>query len=326
MATAIHTDFKVYQPEFQAGLWEGITQQVDAFNGASSGTIRLVVESQKGHYEKTAIFKSISNLITRRDIDSTSAVEAVKPSQDEIISVKINRRIGPIEFTLDSLRKAGISNSEISFVLGQMIGQEKAKNMLNTAILCVEAAIEGQAGNVFDATGASTKTLTTEHLVSGLARMGDMSSRVVAWIMHSKPFFDLVKEQISAKITNVADRVVYQGSPVTLNRPVIVTDVPALWDLNASATDTYNTLGLVTDAVVVKETEQAELVSQVLPGYENLKAVIQSEYAMNIGLKGFKWDTANGGVNPTDAALGTSSNWDLVLTTKDLAGIRIVTQ
>lgn len=327
MATAVYSDFKIYQPEFQAGLWEGISQAVNAFNGASQGTIRLVVEAQKGQYEKTAIFTAINNLITRRNPASTSSADAVKPVQDELISVKVDRKIGPVEFTLDSLRKSGVSNSEMSFVLGEMIGQKKAQDMLNTGILACEAALEGQAStNGFDATGLSVKTMTTEHLVSGLQKMGDMGSRVIAWIMHSKPFYDLVKEQISAKITNVADRVVFEGSPVTLNRPVIVSDVPALWDLNASATDTYNTLGLVSDAVVVKESEQSDLVSDIITGNENLTARVQGEYAMNLGVRGFKWDVTNGGASPTDAALATTTNWDLVLTTKDLAGIRIKTQ
>ena len=47
----------------------------------------------------------------------------------------------------------------------------------------------------------------------------------------------------------------------------------------------------------------------------------------DVGVKGFQWDTGNGGVNPTDANVGTSTNWDKVLTSiKDCAGVRIVVQ
>ena len=145
--------------------------------------------------------------------------------------------------------------------------------------------------------------------------------------MHSKAYFDLVKEQISANITNVADRVIYGGTPATLNRPVIISDVPALTDANGSATDTYNTLGLVADGVVISESEQSDIISEIVTGLENLVFRIQGEYAFNVKCKGFKWDVTNGGANPTDTALGTTTNWDKAATdNKDLAGVRIVTQ
>jgi hypothetical protein len=54
---------------------------------------------------------------------------------------------------------------------------------------------------------------------------------------------------------------------------------------------------------------------------------LQGEYAFNLRVKGFAWDTANGGVNPTDGAVGTDDNWDLIATeTKALAGVYLLTQ
>ncbi|MGH9339528.1 MAG: major capsid protein, partial [Acidobacteriota bacterium] len=59
----------------------------------------------------------------------------------------------------------------------------------------------------------------------------------------------------------------------------------------------------------------------------NLVMRIQGEYAYNLRLRGFAWDVTNGGANPTDSALGTSTNWDKAATAdKSLAGIRIKTQ
>lgn len=324
----ILTDFKLYNAEFQAGMWEGITQFVNAFNGASANAVRLVAQSLVGQYAKEAVFQNISDVISRRDVTSTSDASVKKLTQGELVSVKINRKIGPVELTADAIRKIGKDQQEVSFILGQMIGQHKAKDLLNTAILAVEAAIEGQGVDLnFDATGLTTKTLTTEYLVSGMAKLGDMSERIVAWAMPSKAYFDLVKEQISAKITNVADRVVYGASPATLNRPVVISDIPALHDDNASQTDTYNVLGLVTDAVVATESEQSEMVSQVVTGKENLILRMQGEYAYNIGCKGFAWNVQAGGANPTDGAIGTTTNWVKVMAShKDLSGVRIKVQ
>lgn len=44
-------------------------------------------------------------------------------------------------------------------------------------------------------------------------------------------------------------------------------------------------------------------------------------------MKGFAWDVANGGANPTDNALATGSNWDMTATSfKDLAGVSLITK
>jgi len=63
-----------------------------------------------------------------------------------------------------------------------------------------------------------------------------------------------------------------------------------------------------------------------LTGFENLVYRLQGESAYNIGVKGFTWDTATGGVNPLDAAVATQANWDQAVTSyKDCAGVYIKT-
>jgi len=49
---------------------------------------------------------------------------------------------------------------------------------------------------------------------------------------------------------------------------------------------------------------------------------IQGEYANTVSVTGFTWDTGNGGANPTDVALGTTTNWDKVIT--DVTGLPLV--
>lgn len=327
MATSTVSNFKIYNPQFQAGMWEGIAQVITAFNAASQNAVRLVSRAIAGDYEKEAFFQQVS-MVSRRDITSTSAATAIAMTQDENISVKVDRKIGPAEILLNAARRIGMSWEEASYIIGVMAGEQKAKDLLNTGLLAVEAAIEGQGTSLtYDATGQTTKTLITTYLVEALAKMGDAAGRVVAWVMHSKPFFDLTKSQITDKITNVADAVIYGASPGTLNRPCVVLDAPALTDANGSATDTYNILGLVANGVVVTESEQSEIVSEIVTGGENLKGRYQGEYAFNLACKGFKWDTTNGGTTPTDASLATTTNWDKVAASvKDCAGVRIVVQ
>lgn len=324
MAIGKASDFKIYEPEFYGGMAEGIAQNVQAFNAASNGAIRLVARALKGHYEKESFFKDISGLISRRDITSVSAATDLAMTQGEFVSVKVNRKIGPAAQTIDAFRKAGLSPQEMSFSLGKMIGDRKLKDYINTAILSAETALDGQSALKVDKSAASPTTLTHQWLVAAMALLGDSAQNIRAWVMHSKPFFDLMGQAITDKIFGVADVTIFGGGPGSLGKPIIVTDAPALWDLNGSALDTYNVLGLVDGAVTVTESEEQEIVSEVVTGLENLVMRLQGEYAFNVGVKGFQWDVANGGPNPDDTALGVTTNWDKAATeNKNLAGVRL---
>jgi hypothetical protein len=322
------SDMVIYQAEFQTGLIESLTQFLNAFNEASRGAIRLVPNALKGHYSKNAFFKDISGLITRRDITSVAAVTPLAMTQDEVIGVKINRKVGPVSNTIDSLVKVGMTEEEASRAFGKLAGEHKMRDMLNTAMIAVEAAIQSVSANNYDVTGLTTKTANTLALQGALNKMGDASQNVVCWVMYSKPYNDVIGQLISDKVTGLADIVTIQGAiPAFLGRPAVVTDAPALWDLNGTSTDTYNTLGLVRDAVMIEESEPDRFYTDIVGSLENLTRIWQSEYAYNITIKGKKWDVANGGLNPADAALGTTTNWDSVASDdKNQAGVRLVSQ
>ena len=327
MATGLVTDLVIYDDEYKGGMYEKVAQMTDALNAASAGAIRMIVKEMLGDYQKESFWKKLSGIVHRRDLSSTAAVADTALTQDELISVKLSRRLGPLANAVGSLTRIGADMSEMSFVVGQQFGEEKVADWLNTALYAVVAAIEGVDALNYDATGETTPTLTHSHLVKGLSKMGDRSSRIIAWVMHSAPYFDLVGQAISDKIVNVADMAIYQGTTATMNRPVIVTDSAALKEENSSASsgdDTYDILGLTQDAVMVVQSEDDLLRSEVPTGTEQLILRIQGEYTFNLGVKGFQWDTANGGTNPLAAAIATSTNWDQVMASiKDCAGVRI---
>jgi len=328
MAIGKASDMVIYQAEFQSGLVEGLNQNVALFNEGTRGAIQLVPAALKGYYGKAAFFKDVASLVTRRDITSTSTVTDLAMTQDEAISVKLNRKIGPVAQTLDAIKKAGLTEAQASFAFGQLAASRKMKDMVNTALVAAEAAIQGNTPMNLDITGESTKTASTSALVRTLAKMGDMAGDIVCWIGHSKPYYDILNGMISDKVTGLADIVTIQGGiPATLGRGFVVVDAPALTDANGSLTDTYNTLGLVAGAVVVTESEQDVFATELVTGIENIARRWQAEYAYNVEVKGFKWDIGNGGVNPTDGTLGTTTNWDQVAYDDKLtAGVRLVTQ
>jgi len=319
MAIGTEADFVIYQDQFFAGAYEVIQQNIDVFNGASRNCIRLIDEAHRGDYRQRSFFKRVSGgLITRRDTTSTGAVASAKLAMDDAKEPKLSRRIGPVEDTIDAFRKIATDPAEFSFIIGQQTGPEMFQNHVDTAIMAAESALEGVAALCNDDSGA---TITTTGLVDTLALFGDKAAMLALWVMHSKVFYDLVKEQIGLKITDVSNYSIYEGLPITLNRPVVVTDSSSL--IVAGTANKYVTLGLVPDGVAVRNSDERTIVTEPVTGLENITQRIQGEYAITVGVKGFDW---TGSANPTDASLGSSANWSKVATdNKSCAGVRMLT-
>lgn len=312
MAIGTGSDFVIYDEEFWGGYSEALEQNSDVFNGASNGTITLRPNRLKGNYEKESFVKNIASLVTRRDVTSVSAATDLKVEQDEFVGVKVNRKIGPVSQTLDSWRKIGEDPQTMSYVLGQQIGKAAAVEMADTAIMSAHSAITAlSTAGLYDGTaGASTHT----GLANILQLMGDAERNIACWVMHSKSYFDLMKDGIdksSEIIQELAGLTIYNGSTASLGRPVVVVDSSSL--IESGTPDQYNILGLTEGAVMVDESETQEIVSDLVTGLENLAMRVQGEYAYNVKIKGFKWDVSNGGANPNDTAIGTSTNWDSVM-------------
>jgi len=102
--------------------------------------------------------------------------------------------------------------------------------------------------------------------------------------------------------------------------PLVISDNSAL--VNSGSPNTYNNLGLATMSALVRQGGLERIVAKVQTGLEQLTVEIQGEYNITLGVDGFTWDITNGGANPTDAALGTSTNWDKVR--QDTTGLPIV--
>jgi hypothetical protein len=234
---------------------------------------------------------------------------------DEFVSVKVNRRIGPIDQTLDSFRKLG-EDTDLE-ILSRKIGVQIAKGIqvdqLEAGLTSLVAAISAQGA--LTVAPSPQATLGTNVLVDGLAAFGDAGSRIKMWVMHSKAYYDLVKDQIALNIDGISNFNVANAAPVTLNHSASL--------VNGGV---YTTLGLTEDAVIMEDSEEESLMGDLITGKDNLVVRLQGEFAYNVRCKGTAWDVANGGVNPDNTALGTGTNWDSVMDdVKDLAGVAIQT-
>jgi hypothetical protein len=328
MAIGLGSDFKIYQEYLHTRINEMLAQNGNAFNDASNGAIRLTTQSMLGDYQYKSFFANLgAGLAARRDVTSVTSQTDTPMTQDEMISVKMNRKLIPVTQTRDAFRKifGQFSVTEFTGLLAEQSAQAMQLEMLNTAIGSTVAALKQQAASYV--TEASLGAISTNSLISSLAAMGDRADRIVCWVMHSAPYYGLVKSQVAANITGVSNFNVAQATPITLGKPVIVTDSPSMVaHLNSPDVNNYYTLGLTADAIMVTNSEEQDIVVQDVTGLENLAVRIQGEYAYNLGIKGFKWDVQNGGSNPTSTAANTGTNWDTVFTdVKNRAGVLLMT-
>ncbi len=217
---------------------------------------------------------------------------------------------------------------EMSFLIGQQAADEVTKEHLDSVLYGLKGAygVTALANGLLQ--NSSTATVTHSILNNGVAKFGDQANRIVAWVMHSSVFFELMGQAIADKIDSVAGTVIYGGSPGTFGRPVVVTDSDALIDNGSSSVSTdnvYITYGLVAGAAEVQETRVGNLLIERVGGNENIFTRYQAEENFAVGLKGMAFNTST--ANPTVAQLATNTNWTQAFTDlKALPGVQIKTK
>jgi hypothetical protein len=321
------SDLAVYSEYAYLAMSEVLRQKIDLFNAASGGSIQLTHSSHQGDFSDTAFFAKISGLVRRRNAYGSGTV--AEKSMAHLIDTLVKVAAGTAPVRLDPGQFKWIQqNPEVAgAALGQQLAIDTLADMLNTAIGVGYAALSQTTAVVHDATGLTPPedTMSFINLNKGQAKFGDQASQLVAWVMHSKPMFDLYGKNLA----NAANLFSF-GSVNVVRDPfgklLIMTDAPALFgdEAGGAGVDYYYTLGLVPGALMVGQNNDFDANEETKNGDENITRTYQAEWSYQLGIKGYAWDKANGGKSPTDAALLTSTNWDKYATSnKDLAGVVI---
>ena len=189
-------------------------------------------------------------------------------------------------------------------------------DQLNTAIKGLVAAISNNSNVTNDV--SATDGLSYSALNNSHALFGDRSGDLVAQIMNGAAYHNL----IGANLANTPQ--LFQAQNVTvvdiLGKPVIVTDAADLY--TAGTPNKTKVLSLVSGAATVMDGSEVVTNIETSNGQSRIETTLQADYSFGLGLKGYSWDTANGGKSPTDADLATGSNWDKIVTSdKHTAGV-----
>jgi len=315
------SDLEVFQEYAQTSMTEVQDQAIDKFNGSVRGGIILTSAAHEGDFSSTAIWAKISGLVRRRNAYGTGTVTQKILSQLVRTTVKVAAGTPPIEINPGMMKWIQKSPQEAGVVIGRQMAEDSMADMLNTGIMIYTAAVGNVTALNHDGTAATAKL---ESLMTGASKFGDRSQDIVAWLMHSKSAFDIYGQALanSQRLFNFGNVQVMDDG---FGRPLIMTDSPNLLFDNVG-TDNYYQMGLSTGGIIVEQGNEYTDNIETSNGDENILRTYQAEWAYQMGMKGFTWDTANGGKSPTDAALGTAANWDRVSTSdKDLAGVLVTT-
>lgn len=320
------SDLAVYSEYAYTAMTEVLTQQIDLFNAATDGAISLSVAANQGDYDDVVSYAKISGLVRRRNSYGSGAVAHKQLTHLIDTMVKIAAGTPPIDIDPGMFKWIQRNPEEAGVVIGRQLAGDTLADMLNAGLGACRVALVTEGTNVFDNTGAATKTFSVDLFNKGQAKFGDQYQQIVAWVMHSAPIFSVYAQAL----TNTAQLFNYGTVNVRrdpFGRLLVVSDSANLVTTVAGPATNYHSLGLTPGGIVVQQNSDFTANEETTNGDENIKRTYQAEWSYNAGIKGFKWDKTNGGHSPNDAAILTGTNWDKYATSaKDLAGVVVISQ
>lgn len=319
------SNMKVFDRYVKEATIETLGQMVEKFNAASAGAIQLTTEGFNGDFLHEIMWKGIHSAQRRVDRYATNA--SASPTALEQIDktgVKVAGGFGPITFEPAQLTWMQDNPAEAVEMASRNLAEAIMRDQLNSAIAALVAAIANNANVKNDiSSGSSAGKLSYSAMNAAHAKFGDRSGEIVANVMDGATYHHLV----GANITNTGGLFNAQGVTVVdiLGKAVIVTDAPALYSAAVTSPVTAaksRVLGLTSGAAVVHDGGDLITNTETTNGLERIVTTFQADYTFGIALKGYAWDTGNGGKSPTDAELATGSNWDKIVSSdKHTAGV-----
>lgn len=316
------SEMQVFDEYIMPATIETLGQMINKFNEASNGAIRLTTEGFDGDFLQESFFQAIHT--AQRRVDRYAAQATVTPTDLTELrhnSVKVAGGFGPIRYEpsqMTWLQRPTVQGIEVA---SRNFAEALLADQLNTSIAALVGAIGNQAGLVNDVSG--TGKVDYLALNGAHAKFGDRSADIVADVMNGGTYHQLIAENLANYQT------IFQASNVRvvdiLGKATVVTDAPALYVTGTP--DTTNVLGLVDQAAIVHDAGDVQSNIETVNGNSRIETTMQVDYSFGLGLKGYAWDTTNGGKSPTDSELGTGTNWDKVATDdKHTAGVLAIGQ
>lgn len=302
------SNIQVYDREIAGNTIELLGQKIDKFNASSGNTVILSSNAWQGDYTKESFYNQIAGAKRRVDRYATNSTQAATSlTQSEMVGVKVAGGFGPVLFEQGQLSWMQRNPGEAVMVIAEGFADALLADQLNTAIASAVAAVENQAALVNDVSGSggiSQVALNNSHRL-----FGDSSSMLTADFMTGDVYHRLIDEAI----TNTGQLFVAGNVRVVelFGKIVVVSDIPALSEAGSPNKD--KVLSVVNQGIIIDNSTDIITNLETTNGKNRIETTWQADYTFGVRMKGYSWDTTNGGKSPTDAELATGSNWDKVV-------------
>lgn len=314
------SEMQVFNQYVMPATIEMLQQQVEQFNAASNGAIRLTTEGFDGDFLQESFFKSLAGAQRRVDrYAANSAVTAADLSQDKLVAVKVAGGIGPVRYEPSQLTWLRTPTAKGINAMSTAFAELMLADQLNTAIAALVAAISNQADATKDV--SATAGLSYVAMNGAHALFGDSSANLVADVMSGVAYHALIGQNLANQ------QQLFQAGNVRvvdlLGKATVVTDAPALFEAGTAPTpDKTKVLSLSDSAATVSDGGDVISNIETSNGKSRIESTMQVDYTFGLGVKGYAWDVVNGGKSPTDAELQTGTNWEKVTDSiKQTAGV-----
>lgn len=301
-------NMQVYDTEIYTTTIELLGQKLEAFNAASGGAVVLSTNAWRGNYTKESFFQSLAGAQRRVDRNAANGAQAATDlAQGEVVGVKVAGGFGPVTFEPGQITYLMENPQSAIMAISEGFADALLADQLNTAVGAAVAAVENIAALTNDVSASAG--LSQQALNGGHFKFGDMQSMLVADIMHSSGNESLIDKALAN------GEQLFVSSNVTvvsiLGKIMVVSDIPALYV--AGTPNKTKVLSVVAGGIVVDNSSDIITNMETSNGKNRIETTWQADYTFGLKLKGYAWDTANGGASPTDAELFTGTNWDVAV-------------
>jgi hypothetical protein len=302
-------------------LSEVAPQNINAFNEASAGAIRLVDGGYNiGDTDHSTFFKEISDLATYRDVDSEADVSAVDLEMGDLSTVKVAGRTPPVKVPPSKFHWIKENPKAGGVAYGEQLGVAIPQHQLNAGIAAAVTTMNKIGTDVVNDISAEVGDAAKANrssLVQTAGKFGDRSMNIRVWLLHSAIAHTILDENTknADRLFRIGDISIFEDG---FGRRFIMTDSPSL---DAGSGDYYS-LGLTDNAILLEDNADMEANMETNNGGENIRRTLQSEWSFNLGIKGNGWISSENSPNLT--ALQTSANWGKSVTSvKNTAGVML---
>ena len=184
------TPQEIFNKSLYVTVSSALNQNVDLFNGATRGAIRMMKQSIQGSYQETLGW-TLKDIVLFRDPTSNSVIS--KTSFETVLDnmFKIGFSTKEIEVAYSKFEWIKQNPSYAGVLIGSTIARETLKNSAVLAIKALTTVLTADTRITTDISGVGDGKVTWKSFLDASRPFGDQHNRIAAWVINSGQLFDL---------------------------------------------------------------------------------------------------------------------------------------